>query len=90
MEATYFDLNMMRNVDINSVDPNTIPDNRDVEVNVNESILERILNYINKVGNPYFNRCGNVLVKIEYSETETTIEDSMGIYFQSIMQLIQN
>ena len=84
-QPTYFDLNSMRNIDIQHVDPDTIPDIRDINIDNNKPLLERTLDYIKQIKNPYCIRCGKILVKIEYSETETTIEDCMEGYFRSLM-----
>jgi len=84
IQPTYIDLESMRNVDIRDIEPETIPDIRDINIDSNKPLLERILDYINQVKNPYFIRCGKILVKIEYSETETTIEDCMEGYFRSL------
>ena len=84
IQPTYIDLESMRNVDIRDIEPETIPDIRDINIDSNKPLLERILDYINQVKNPYFIRCGKILVKIKYSETETTIEDCMEGYFRSL------
>ena len=83
-QCTYYNLEEMRNVDIRYIDLETIPDSRNIEINTNEPILERVLDYIRKVGNPYLIRCGNILVKIEYANTETTINDCIEGYFRSL------
>ena len=81
---TYPDLKSMRNIDFIHIDPETIPDIRDINIDKDKPLLERTLDYINQIKNPYFIRCGKILVKIEYSETETTIEDCMEGYFRSL------
>jgi len=75
----------MRNVDIKYVDPDTMPDIRDINIDNNKTLLERTLDYINQIKNPYCIRCGKIIVKIEYAETETTIEDCMEGYFRSLI-----
>ena len=81
---TYIDLESMRNVDIQDFDPNTIPDIKDIHIDIEKPTLDRIYDYINQAKNPYFIRCGKILVKIEYSKTETTIEECMEGYFRSL------
>ena len=66
---TYPDLESMRNVDIQCVDLDTIPDSRDIKVDIDKPVPERILDYIKQAQNPYFIRCGKILVKIKYAET---------------------
>ena len=84
-QSTYPDLDSMRNIDIQHIDPDTLPDIRDINIDDNKPLSERILDYINQIKNPYLIRCGKILVKIEYSDTETTIEDCMEGYFRSLM-----
>ena len=84
-EPTYPDLKSMRNVDIQYIDPDSIPDIRDMNIDSDKPLLERTLDYIDKIKNPYCIRCGKILVKIEYSETETTIEDCMEGYFRALI-----
>ena len=84
----YPDLGAMRNVDIRDFDPNTIPYAKDIHIDTELSKIDRVLDFIDKAKNPYFYRSENgILVQIEYSETETTIEDCMGLYFELISNL---
>ena len=82
--ADYPDLNAMRNVDIQDIDIDTLPDIRDVHINIEEPFLERVLDYIDQIKNPYFNRRGKILVKIEYPETDITIDDCFENYFRAL------
>ena len=83
-QPTYIDLESMRNTDIQDFDPDEIPDIKDIHIDTEKPVLDRVLDYIAQVKNPYFMRCGKILVKIEYSKTETTIEDCMEGYFRSL------
>jgi len=83
-QPTYPDLEAMRNIDIESFDPDTIPDAQDIVIDTSKPLPERALDYINQTGNPYFVRSGKILAKIEYSETETSIEDCVEGYFRSL------
>ena len=83
-QSTYLNLESMRNVDINCVDPDTLVDIRDTKVDVDKPLPERALDYLRQIKNPYCFRCGKIIVKVEYSETETTIEDCMEGYFRSL------
>ena len=85
MAFTYPNLNAMRNIDIRHIDPDTMPDIRDIAIDNDKTILERALDYIEQAKNPYFMRCGKILVKVEYSETDATIEDCIEGYFRSLV-----
>ena len=84
-QGTYPDLISMRNIDIQDFNPDTIPYTKDINIDSGQPPLERILDYIQKAKNPYFNRSEKILVKIEYSETDITMEDCMAGYFRSLM-----
>jgi hypothetical protein len=81
---TYPDLEAMRNVNIQNFDPATIPYTADITIDTEKPVLERVLDYISQAKNPYFVRSGKILVKIEYSETDTSIEDCIEGYFRSL------
>jgi hypothetical protein len=82
-KVEYFDLASMRNVDITSVDPDTLVDIRDIDVKIDKPLLERALDYMSQVKNPYCFRHGNILIKTTHIETDTTIEDCMEGCFRA-------
>ena len=72
----------MRNVDIRTVDPETLRDIREVEVNAELPKRERILDFIRQIGNPYCYRHGKYVVKISFTDTDVTLEDRMLSYIR--------
>lgn len=73
----------MRNVDIRTVDPDTLRDIRDVEVNAALPKGERILDFIRQIKNPYCYRHGKYVVKVSFTDTDVTLEDRMLSYIRS-------
>ena len=73
----------MQNVDIRTVDPDTLRDIRDVKVNVDLPKKERILDFIQQIGNPYCYRHGKYVVKISFADTDVTLEERMLAYIRS-------
>lgn len=73
----------MRNVDIRTVDPDTLRDIRDVEVNAELPKGERILDFIRQIRNPYCYRHGKYVVKVSFTDTDVTLEDRMLSYIRS-------
>ena len=73
----------MQNVDIRTVDPDTLPDIRDVTVNADLPKRERILDFIRQIGNPYCYRHGKYVVKVSFTDTDVTLEDRMLSYIRS-------
>ncbi len=86
MEQTTYtreQIEAMQNVDIRTVDPNTLRDIRDVEVNTALPKKERILDFIRQIGNPYCYRHGKYVVKVSFIDTDVTLEDRMLAYIRS-------
>ncbi len=73
----------MRDVDIRSVNPETLRDIRDVNVNTALPKRERILDFISQIGNPYCYRHGKYVVKVSFTDTDVTLEDRMLSYIRS-------
>ena len=73
----------MQNVDIRTVDPDTLRDIRDVTVNADLPTRERILDFIRQIGNPYCYRHGKYVVKVSFTDTDVTLEDRMLSYIRS-------
>ncbi len=84
-ELTAEILEAMRNVDIRTVDPATLRDIRDVTVHVELPKCERMLDYIRQIGNPYCFRHGKYVVKVNFADTEWTLEDRLRSYLRSKM-----
>ena len=86
MEQTTYtreQIEAMQNVDIRTVDPDTLRDIRDVEVNTALPKKERILDFIRQIGNPYCYRHGKYVVKVGFTDTDVTLEDRMLAYIRS-------
>ena len=74
-------LEAMKNVDIRTVDPKTLMDVRDVVVNLSLPQGERDRDYIRQIGNPYCYKCGKLIIKSVFPETEVTITDRFESLF---------
>nr|WP_314464389.1 hypothetical protein [uncultured Clostridium sp.] len=71
------DFAALRQVDVRTVDPDMLVDINDTKINVKLPKEERILDFIRQIKNPYCYRCGKVVVKISFSDTDATLEDRM-------------
>jgi len=86
MEAstlTQAQIDAMRDVDIRTVDPDTLRDIREVRVNTELPKKERILDFIKQIGNPYCYRHGKYVVKVSYTGTDVTLEERLLGYIRS-------
>jgi len=77
------EIEAMKDVDIRTVDINTLRDIRDVKVNTDLPKEERVLDFIRQIGNPYCYRHGKYVVKISFTDTDVTLEQRMLAYLRS-------
>ena len=75
-------INSLREIDVRSVDPDTLRDIRDVKVNVELPKRERMLDF-KQIGNPYCYRHGKYVVKVSYTDTDVTLQDRLLSYIRS-------
>lgn len=71
------DFSALKQVDVRTVNPDTLVDIGDIKVNTKLPKEERVLDFIRQIGNPYCYRCGKVVVKISFNDTDATLEDRM-------------
>ncbi len=67
-------LEEMRNVDIRTVDPDTLVDIKDVVIDKDLPPTERVRDFIRQVKNPYCYKSHGMIVKIRFSGTATMEE----------------
>lgn len=77
------EIEAMKDVDVRTVDINTLRDIRDVKVNTDLPKEERVLDFIRQIGNPYCYRHGKYVVKISFTDTDVTLEQRMLSYLRS-------
>jgi hypothetical protein len=77
-------LNEMRDIDVRTVDIDTLVDYRDVAVNTSLPQNERLIDYLEQIKNPYCFRHGKTVVKISFADTDATLEDRLERYLLSL------
>ena len=82
--ALGMDLAQMREVDIHTVDRESLADIRDVRVDGELPREQRFSDFLRQIRNPYCYRCGKVVVKIGFSDTEATLEDRLEHYLATM------
>lgn len=65
----------MKNVDIRTVDSDTLVDVTTIKIDESLPKEERIKEYIRQVKNPYCFKVGDVVVKCSYSNDGVTLEE---------------
>ncbi len=76
-DFSQMDFSALKQVDVRTVNPDALVDINDIKVNTKLPKEERILDFIRQIGNPYCYRCGKVVVKISFNNTDATLEDRM-------------
>ena len=77
------ELKAMQEVDVRTVNRESLRDIRDVEINAGLPKEARILDFIRQIGNPYCYRHGDYVVKISFTDTDVTLEERMLSYIRS-------
>lgn len=80
---TSTDLDVMKNIDVRTVNPTTLRDIEDVTVDTSLPKTERMKSYIEQIGNPYCYRHGKYVVKVSFANTDKTLEDCLLSYLRS-------
>ncbi len=74
----------MRNVDPRAVDRSQLVDRASVRIDPNATRDERLRQYIRQIRNPYCYLHGDTVVKISFSETDTTMEECLEHYLRGL------
>ncbi len=82
MDNTY--LKELANVDIQSIQRNSLVDIKDVKVDTSLERAERLFDFLTQIKNPYCFVCDGVIVKIRFADTEDTLEEKLNEYFLSL------
>jgi len=77
------DLNALKNVDIRTVDKETLVEAETVTVDMELPVLDRMMETARKLGNPYCFKCGGIAVKIEHADTTVSVNDRLESYLRS-------
>ena len=70
------ELNCMRNMDIETCDPDQLVDLRSVSIDRSLPVPERMSSFIEQVKNPYLFKVDDIAVKVEFSSGKS-VEDSL-------------
>ena len=75
---------VMENGNIKEINLENLVDICDVKVNTSLPVEERIADYIQQIKNPYCYKCGDIVVKIKFADTDVMMEECMENYLRSI------
>jgi len=75
----------MRDVDVRTVDKDSLVDLKDVPVNENLIGYERLLDYVRRIGNPYCYIYKGVVIKEKFTENGKTLEECLEQYIGTLI-----
>lgn len=84
MDAKRIWLEQLKNVDIRTVDRNSLFDIRDVKIEEKLSREERFAEFFSQIKNPYCYRCGKAVVKVSFVNTDVTLEDKLEQFLKTL------
>ena len=84
MQNNDIDLRAMRNVDFLTVEPSTLNDIQEVQIDINLTRIKRMKQYIKQIGNPYCYKCDDIVIKIRHSNTNQTLNDRLESFISDI------
>ena len=73
----------MKAVDVRTVDPETLVDIRDVEIDQSLPQEERIRSYVQQIRNPYVFKGGEVIVKTVFAESGPSLDECLERYLRN-------
>lgn len=82
--ALSIDLAQMKEVDIRTIDRESLADIRDVQIDRKLPREQRFRDFLGQIRNPYCYRCGKIIVKISFSDTDATLEDRLEHYLATL------
>ena len=82
-EVQHMTIEEMKNIDIRTVNRDDLVDIRDIKVDTNLPKEERMKSFLQQVKNPYCFKCGDVVVKMSFADTDVTLEECMEQYLRT-------
>lgn len=78
------DIEALKKVDVRTVDPDTLVDIRDIEIDKTLPKEQRQLEFIRQIKNPYCFKVGKVVVGVGFATGGATFEQRMEHYLQTL------
>lgn len=78
------DFKQMRNVDVRTVERESLADISKIHIDTQMPREQRLADFVRQIGNPYCYRCGRVVVKVSFAETDATLEDRLEHYLKTL------
>ncbi len=83
-DMSQVDFEALRQVDVRTVDLDTLVDINEVKIDEGLPREQRIAEFVRQIKNPYCFKVGKVAVSVEFSDDGVTLEQRMEQYLQSL------
>lgn len=83
-DLSQVDFGALRKVDVRTVDPDTLVDIKELDIDKTLPREQRMAEFVRQVKNPYCFKVGKVAVSVGYSGDGVTFEQRMEHYLQTL------
>lgn len=83
-DLSQVDFEALRQVDVRMVDPDTLVDIKELDIDKTMPREQRMAEFVRQVKNPYCFKVGKVAVSVGYSGDGVTFEQRMEHYLQTL------
>lgn len=83
-DLSQVDFEALRQVDVRMVDPDTLVDIKELDIDKTLPREQRMAEFVRQVKNPYCFKVGKVAVSVGYSGDGVTFEQRMEHYLQTL------
>jgi len=87
MNWTKEQLKKMQEVDVTTVDRDSLVDLKDIVIDEDKPVEEKIRQFCEQTDNPYVNKIDEYVVKVAYADTDFTIDDKLKAYINKLGEL---
>ena len=81
------ELRKMAEVDVRTVDIDTLTDLRDIEIDTKAPVEKKLASFARQTKNPYVNRIGDYVVKVCYQKEGSTIDEKREEYIRRLAEI---
>lgn len=78
------ELESFRQLDPQTIDKESLVDIRDISIKEGLSREERMADFLSQIKNPYWCRCGDLVVQSVFADTDQTLTDRLQQYFKTL------
>lgn len=87
LDITDEELDAMENVDVRTVDINTLTDIRDIKIDTKLPVEKKLLLFAEQTNNLFVHRIGDYVVKVRFQKEGPTIDDKMEEYLRHLAEI---